>query len=60
MRTDLDCRRLAEEDQQADICFQEELTKLNRHYDGNHVVINKAQLANIDGEQIEAARTSKQ
>ena len=51
MRTDLDCRRIVEEDQQYDIDFHKALGDLNKHYDGNYVVVNKATISNIDDGQ---------
>ena len=52
MRTDLDCRRISEEDQQYDIDFKKELKKLNRHYEGEYVVVNRAKIASIDDDDM--------
>ena len=47
MRSDWDSR-MVEEDQQAELNFKTELPKLNRHFDGNYVVVNRAKTPNID------------
>ena len=49
MRTNEDCKR-SHEDQQYPLNFKQELTKLNKHFDGNFVVVNAAKSGNIDSD----------
>ena len=47
MRSNEDCMR-TDDDQQSELNFKKELTKLNRHFNGQYVVVNSAKIGNID------------